>query len=82
MLNFFSYNYYSYDRILYFNLQNVFIACLLGQVMTEIGPKALLEFIDREKLDDLGRLVYDGARRMVELCNPTSLCLSTSDNYQ
>ena len=50
--------------------------------MGNIKPQVLLDIIDRERLDDLDKTVYDGTRKFIELCKPRHLSIATSDNYQ
>jgi len=50
--------------------------------MGDIKPQVLLELIDRERLDNLDKEVYDGTIRFIELCKPSHLSAATSDNYQ
>lgn len=50
--------------------------------MGDKNPLALLDLIDRERLDDLDKVVYDGTKRFVELCDASLLNAATSNNYQ
>lgn len=50
--------------------------------MGEVRPLALFGFIDREKLDDLDKAVYDGTAEFLRICEPSGLVIASSDNYQ
>ena len=50
--------------------------------MGNITPAVLLDLVDRERLDDLDKVVYDGTRKFMELCENSRLNIGTSDDYQ
>lgn len=64
------------------HFHNFYIDVNFLKTMGEIKPSVLLDIIDRERLDDLDKVVYDGTVRFSELCEISSLSAATSDNYQ
>jgi len=50
--------------------------------MGNINPSILINIIDKEILDFLDRVVYDGTRRFIGLCETRHLSIATSSNYQ
>jgi hypothetical protein len=49
--------------------------------MTEITPSVLFDLIDKEKLDELNRIIYDGTKKFIDLCEMSNLSISTSGTY-
>ena len=49
--------------------------------MGELRPKVLLDIVDRERLDDIDKVLYDGTKRFIELHEPSKLSVCNSDDY-
>jgi hypothetical protein len=50
--------------------------------MEYLKPAALLDRINKDGLGEFDRAVYEGTKRLVELCDPGSLFLGTSASYR